>query len=58
MKNYQKVKFFFETSNGPGEVTVAIGSDTTVEEAEQQLLEVFTPLYKEIKVLAHILIDD
>lgn len=51
------IKFFFQTSNGPGEVVISIGPDTTIEQAGEALLSKFRPLYKEIEIVAHIELD-
>ncbi len=50
-EEYQTIKFYFETSQGPGNVTVAVGNDISIQEAEDKLLDVFNGCYKEVSIV-------
>jgi len=48
--NQRVVKFFFETSNGPGHVTAMVDKGISIADTKAQLLEAFEGLYDSIKI--------
>ena len=53
------VKFYFETSEGPGECSAIVNKGVTIEQAKQQMLDAFELAYKsmnpemELKIVKH-----
>lgn len=42
------VKFYFETSEGPGECNAVVNKGVSIEQAKQQMLDAFNLAYKEM----------
>lgn len=51
------VKFFFETSSGPGDVTAALNKGMTIDDAKQMLLTQFNGHYKSIEITRYEIIQ-
>jgi len=53
MDDHKTILFFFETSNGPGTVTIMAPIDRSIESIEQELLAGFDGHYQTIKIIRH-----
>jgi hypothetical protein len=45
------VKFYFETSDGPGEVTAVVNKGVSIEEAKRQMIDAFKAAYENLDPL-------
>jgi len=53
----RSVKFYFETSNGPGHVTAMVNRGVSIAQAKEQLLAAMTGLYDSIKIVRYEILD-
>lgn len=53
MSEYQAVKFYFDTSKGPGHITVGVPHGADLEDVKEQLLHGLSDMYKEISVTSY-----
>lgn len=53
----RSVKFFFETSSGPGHVTAMVNKGISIADAKSQLLAHMDGLYDTIKIVKYEIIE-
>ena len=58
VQEYRYVKFLFETSNGPGSITVGLSEGITIEQAKVRLLDTFKDLYQHIEIVGYEIIRE
>jgi len=51
--NVREVKFYFETSKGPGSVTTLVNKGVSIESAKANLLKTFEGCYQSIEIVKY-----
>ena len=56
-EGYQAIKFYFETSSGPGHIIVGVPPGADLDKVEEQLLHGLSDMYQEISVTSYEIIQ-